>query len=477
MAATLLWLYVMLHAALLLYDFHHPDVWLKADRANERVAQIGEFPQANGLRAQLDYIGHHGAPGDYLIQVALYDLGGFASMLLAQVTLCVLSVVCVYRMARTVLGDGRLPLLVAGVYGLLPQTLIFPHQLSAEAWFVPFVVFGFYWMTRWFATRAPRPALLSGLSWAGATLTRATVLPFALLSALAAPRGKRGSARVSYALALVVPVFAWVAMVHAYTGKWSLGEGTSASVGNNLLLKARFISDNFPPDAKERAQRQTIAPAMDRDGLLSAAEYARFCADYAGPCASQVAQDALNFFLKSGIERLTLDYLGLLPEQERIETQRAHPGSSRGWAQEVRRRGALGATKFYLGKYPQIIATSLLGALAFGIVTLFYVAGAVDALRALLKHGLEERRVVLALLAVFPPYLFAASSVVSSMQSRHRAAAEFAMLIVAGNGLRMGRRWILRDRARGRNPRSDRESDDAQQHREPERGELNQQGG
>ena len=98
-----------------------------------------------------------------------------------------------------------------------------------------------------------------------------------------------------------------------------------------------------------------------------------------------------------------------------------------------------------------IIATSLLGALAFGIVTLFYVAGAVDALRALLKHGLEERRVVLALLAVFPPYLFAASSVVSSMQSRHRAAAEFAMLIVAGNGLRMGRRWILRDRARGRN--------------------------
>ena len=177
MAATLLWLYVMLHAALLLYDFHHPDVWLKADRANERVAQIGEFPQANGLRAQLDYIGHHGAPGDYLIQVALYDLGGFASMLLAQVTLCVLSVVCVYRMARTVLGDGRLPLLVAGVYGLLPQTLIFPHQLSAEAWFVPFVVFGFYWMTRWFATRAPRPALLSGLSWAGATLTRPPFYP------------------------------------------------------------------------------------------------------------------------------------------------------------------------------------------------------------------------------------------------------------------------------------------------------------
>jgi hypothetical protein len=446
MAATLLWLYVVLHAALLVYDFHHPDVWLKADRANERIAQIGEFPQVNGLRAQLDYIGRHGAPGDYLIQVTLYDLGGFASMLLAQVTLCILSVVCVYRMARTALAEGRLPLLVAGLYALLPQTLIFPHQLSAEAWFVPFVIFGFYWMTRWFATRAARPAFLSGLSWAGAALTRPTVLPFALLSALAAPRDKRGSARLPYTLALVVPVLAWVAMVHLYTGKWSLGEGTSASVGNNLMLKARFISDNFPPEAKERAQRQHIAPAMSRDGLMTAAEYARFCADYVGPCTSQVAQDALNFFLKSGIERLTLDYLGLLPEQERIETQRAHPGSSRGWAQEVRRRGALGATELYLAKYPLIVGTSVLAALAFGIVTLLYIAGAVDALIALLKHSLEDRRLVLALLAIFPLYLFAASSVVSSMQSRHRAAAEFAMLIVAANGLRVCRRWITRAR-------------------------------
>lgn len=445
-AATLLLLYVMLHAALLSYDFNHPDVWLKADRANERVAQIGEFPQVNGWRAQLDYVGHHGSPGDYLIQVALYDLGGFASMLLAQVTLCVLSVVCVYRMAGTVLGNGRLPLLITAAYALLPQTLIFPHQLSAEAWFVPLVVFGFYYTTRWFSTRAPRTAFLSGLYWAGATLTRPTVLPFALLSALVLPRGSRGSSRAPYYLALVIPVVAWVITVHAYTGKWSLGEGTSASVGNNLMLKARFISDTFPGEAREKALQRYIEPARNRDGLLSPVEYVRFCADYAGPCASQVVQDALNFFLKSGIERVTLDYLGLLPEQERIETQRAHAGSSRGWAQEVRKRGALAATQFYLAKYPVVVGASLLAALAFGIVTLFYVAGAVDALIGLLKHTVDDRRLILALLAVFPLYLFAASSVVSSMQSRHRAAAEFAMLIVAGNGLRVWKRWGQRYR-------------------------------
>jgi hypothetical protein len=445
-AATLLLLYVMLHAALLAYDFNHPDVWLKADRANERVAQIGEFPQVNGWRAQLDYVGRHGAPGDYLIQVALYDLGGFASMLLAQVALCVLSVVCVYRMARAVLGDGRLPLLVASLYALLPQTLIFPHQLSAEAWFVPLVVFGFYCTTRWFSTRAPRTAFLSGLYWAGATLTRPTVLPFALLSALALPRRSGRNSWAPYYLALVIPVLAWVITVHAYTGKWSLGEGTSASVGNNLMLKAQFISDTFPAEAREKARQRHIEPALNRDGLLRPAEYARFCADYVGPCTSQVLQDALNFFFKSGIERITLDYLGLLPEQERIETQRAHVGSSRGWAQEVRRRGALAATEFYLAKYPVVVGASLLSALAFGIVTLIYAAGALDALVGLIKHTVDDRRLILALLAVFPPYLFAASSVVSSMQSRHRAAAEFAMLIVAGNGLRVWKRWRKRYR-------------------------------
>lgn len=56
-------------------------------------------------------------------------------------------------------------------------------------------------------------------------------------------------------------------------------------------------------------------------------------------------------------------------------------------------------------------------------------------------ESLDQRRLLLALLALFPPYLFVASSVVSSMQSRHRAAAEFAMLFVAGNGLRILRRW------------------------------------
>ena len=475
-AATLLGLYVMLHAAMLIYDFHHPGVWLKADRANERVEQlgevsliadeqvahIGEFPKTGGWRVRLDYIGRHGAPGDYLMQVALYELGGLASMLLAQVTLCVLSVVCVYRMACTVLGQGRLPLLVAGIYALLPQTLIFPHQLSAEAWFVPLVIFGFYNMTRWFTLRAPHAPWLSGLYWAGAILTRPTPLPFALLSALPFRRGSgggnsgsgsgsgnsgsRGSGRTAYYLALVIPVAAWVMMVHAYTGKWSLGEGTSASVGNNLMMRARFIADNFPPAAKEKAQQQYIEPAMNRDGRLTVSEYARFCVDFSGSCTAQAGQDALNFFFKSGVERITLDYLGLLPEKERIETQLAHPGSSRGWAQVVRNRGVLAATEFYLAKYPVIIATSLLAALAFGVVTLLYIAGAADALRGLLnKHAFDDRRLMLALFAIFPLYLFAASSVVSSMQSRHRAAAEFAMLIVAGNGLRVWKRWTTRE--------------------------------
>jgi hypothetical protein len=442
-ANTLLWLYVILHALLIVYDVSQHDLWLRADRANERVAQMADLSRIGDWQMQLAYVGHHYVPGDYLIQSILYNVGGLFLLLLAQVALCVLSVVCVYRMACSLLGKSRLSLLTAGLYALLPQTLIFPHQLSAEAWFVPFVVFSVYYMTRWFSTRATNAAVLSGLYWACATLTRPTVIPFALLSALAFRRGASANSRAAYYLALLIPVVAWVITVHAYTGKLSFGEGTSATTGNNLMLKARFISDPFPPEAKERAQRH-IDPVLDRDRRMTIPEYARFCAEFLGPCAAQVGQDAINFFLKSGIERITLDYLGLIPEDERRETQYARPGSPKGWAQVFRDKGAVGAAKFYLERYPVVVGTSLLATLAFGMLTFAYMVGAIDALISLMKHKSEDGNPMLALLAIFPIYLFAASSVVSSMQSRHRAAAEFAMLIVAGNGWRAWRRWLAR---------------------------------
>jgi hypothetical protein len=440
--AVLLGLYATLHLSMLAYDLTHPDVWLKADRAEERIRLFGQFSDLNGSGAKLAFIGTHGVTGDYLVQKTLYDAGGLASLLIGQVALCLLSVLCVYRLACTFFGEGRLSLIVAAAYALLPQTLIFPHQLSAEAWFVPCVVFGFYFMSRWFVRGAPGCASRSGLFFAFATLTRPTVIPFAALSGLIYRRGSNLMSRGSYYIALLIPIAAWLIMVHAYSGRWTFADKTSASVGNNLLVKALLISDNFPPDANDEAEQRYIDPARARGLLMTVGEYARFCADYPVPCMKQVGQDALNFFLKSGIERVTLDYLGLIPEHERIETQTARRGSPLGWAQVVRRRGVLAAIESYLARYPAVVGISLAAACAFGLLTLFYLAGAVDSVVALMKRRTDDRAVVLALLAVFPPYLFAASSVVSSMQSRHRAAAEFAMLIVAGNGWRVWKRWI-----------------------------------
>ena len=113
-AARLLCLYVILHALMIAYELAHPDIWLITDRANERIEQLDHFPQIAGAAAKLAYIGHHYVPGDYLVQSLLFEIGGRWLLLVVQVILCILSVKCVYRIARMLWGTrvglcSRLP--------------------------------------------------------------------------------------------------------------------------------------------------------------------------------------------------------------------------------------------------------------------------------------------------------------------------------------------------------------------------------
>ena len=330
----------------------------------------------------------------------------------------------------------------ATLYALLPQTLIFPHQLSAEAWFVPFTIFGFYFAARWIIAAAPLAAPMSGLNWAFASLTRPTAFPFGLLAAIAIRPNASRKGVASYYLALLIPVGAWLMTVHAYTGQWSFGVLTSATPGGNLRTRVELIIRTFPPAARDAALQRYIEPAQERDGKLTIAEYSRFCAEFTGPCLAHVERDVFNYLFKSGVERITLDYFELIPEAERRDIQTERPGSGKGWSQMLRTQGALSTFKLYAGKYPFVILVSFVAAIAFGVLTIFFLTGSVEVLVSLVKRAPNSRRLMLALLALFPFCLFAASSVVASMQSRHRAAAEFAMCILAVHGWWAARQFV-----------------------------------
>ncbi len=432
----LLGLYAMLHAGMLAYDLRNPNVWLVADRAGERIRRIAAMASQGSFWSQLSYAGRHNVPGDYIPQAILYALGGRDLLLLVQVALCLLSVVCVYRIAFIVLERANRALVAAGLYALLPQTLVFPHQLSAEAWFVPFTVFGFYFAARWLSLGEPAAALRSGLSWAWASLTRPTPLPFALLTGALFSRRVSRSALASFLLALLVPFGAWVLLVHASTGYWSLEEGTGTTLGRNLLQRMTFITQSLPPAERGEAREQYIEPALrPGDRGVSVAGYLRFCGKYSGPCASHLEHDAFNFFVKSGIEKLTIDYLGLVPAQDRQQIDASTPNALSGWQKQFRDHGLLAALRFYFARYPLVATLSVLGALGFSIVLLLYLAGAVHVLVGCFRRRSTAAEDILSILLVaYPLYLFVASSAAGFMESRYRAGAEFAIAIVAVRG-------------------------------------------
>ncbi|MGH8217362.1 MAG: glycosyltransferase family 39 protein [Steroidobacteraceae bacterium] len=439
-------LYAALHVGLLLYDLLTPDAWMRADRAAERMKHMTELLALPSASSRLAYVFQHNIPGDYAVQALLYGIGGRMLLLSVQVALCVLAVVCVYRIAEKVLDGPRRALLAAGVYALLPQTLVYPHQLSAEAWFSPLIVFAFYYAARWFCADRSTAAPRSGFSWALATLTRPTPLPFALLAPLAIrSRFSRGGA-VAYYAALLAPMVAWLVIVHGYSGTWTFGEGTGPNLGANLADRVNRIIATLPPASRAAARERYLEPASPPASSpagspvwgVTLGEYLRFCGGHAGACIAYSGREAFQFFLKSGIEKITIDYLPLVSAQGR----HAITSAGGGWAQQVGKQGVVRAAREYLASYPLVLSISIAAMLAFTALMAFYVRGLLDAVLAMWRgpgKKAASRTALLALLGIFPLYLFVASSVGGGMESRHRAAAEFAIAIVAVRGWQLWR--------------------------------------
>src|SRR5437868_2424706 len=65
-----------LHAAMFVYDLAHPDRFLNADRAGERIQVVEGFARAVRSGDLLAYLTSHGIVGDWLPQALLYAAGG-----------------------------------------------------------------------------------------------------------------------------------------------------------------------------------------------------------------------------------------------------------------------------------------------------------------------------------------------------------------------------------------------------------------
>lgn len=383
-----------LHALMLLFDFAHPDRFLHADRAGERLGVVQGF--VTQLREGGDwaaFFSSHGIPGDWLPQALLYAAGGQYLVIVAQVALVLASIAWVRALGlRAGLGETGATA-AAALYGLLPHTLVFPHQLAAEAIFVPLVIFAFY--------------AGSGLAWGLAALVRPITMLWPFVQMLFTPGKKR------FLVLALAPLLAWALFILYATGEFGLGR-SSHDLGHNLYQRMHRIATALP-----EAERPARRPAGQTTATLG--EYLGFVAQHPVAAAKHSARDLATMTVKSGVERLVLDYLDLFPA-----SRAAIQDTGEGWRAQVERHGPVAALKALFLKQPGLIAISAFFSLLFVVLLAFSVLGA-TARPLLLPAG-------------FAVYIFLTAQAIDAAQSRHRAPAEFALCLLAVAGWQRLRR-------------------------------------
>jgi hypothetical protein len=395
---------VFLHIAMFAYDIAHPGRFLHVDRWEERLETILGLPAAFADGTLPSYIAAHGIVGDWLPQALIYLLGGQYAVISVQVTLTLLSIGWVRDIAKQAGLPDRQASMTAVLYALLPHTLVLPHQLASEAWFVPLVIYAF---------RAS--GALSGFAIGLATLVRPlTVLwPFVQASVPA----MKPRTRALLLAAAFAPLLAWMGFVYMETGVPSMGP-SSHDLGSNLYLRMSRMA------AASRATETPVEFASS-DSKASIGEYLHFAAAHPALMLEHSARDLFALTVKSGVERLTLDYLDLFPER-----RSALQNASGGWRARVERFGPAQAARQAINEEPLLVATSALGALAF---VLLMSLAAVGARRWIAGRRLatREQNIHRLLIGSFVIYVFFTAQSVDAAQSRHRAPAEFALCVLA----------------------------------------------
>lgn len=405
----LLLVFGAIHAALFAYDLRHPERFLFADRAGERIGVMRAFIDALQGSDLPGFLASHGVPGDWLAHALLYLAGGQFLVIAVQIALALLSISAVVRLGRAARLGERGAIAAAALYGLLPHALVFPHQLAAEAIFVPLVVVGF----------AIPIGAGSGLALGAATLVR----PVTLLWLPLHPFFEKVAARWRglFLLAALGPMLAWIGFIYVASGEISMGR-SSHDLGHNLYMRVHRMAAALPED-----ERPAARPAGQT--TLTVREYLAFVARHPQAALNHGARDVLTLAAKSGIERLVLDYLDLFPE-----ARAALQDTREGWRARLERHGARGALAEIWREQAALVLVSGGAAVLFALFMGLALVGAFSSNRLRL------------MLALFVLYIFFTAQAIDAAQSRHRAPAEFALCLLAVAGFARLRRVLSEKR-------------------------------
>lgn len=426
----LLSFFFILNFGMMVYDFYHPEVFLRADRSLSRLQSMEGFWGALKSGGMTGYLATHGNPGDYVIQSIGYLLVGRMGLILLQVLLTLWAAYALFRVAEMVLQCPHGALVASALYLMLPHTLILCHQLSSEAIHTPLLVISIWLLARQMERGSMVPLVASALTVGVANLIRPVTLLWPLVCSGLMLKRTPGRA-VAFLVVAVFPVLAWFIFILSSTGEFGIGK-SSRDMGHNLYQRVSRISRTLPANRADDVHAAYLRTG--EKGTLSLTEYLRFVADFPGPALKHSARDLIVMTTKSGVERITIDYLKVGD----TELQRGR------WRKILEREGFIATLRFLWKTQGFNLTIGLLGAAGMVILLALACTGAV---RLVLLYPMQDpqQRLVTGVLIALPLYIFIFSQLVNAAQSRHRAPAEAALVVLAVCGYellmkRFGRR-------------------------------------
>jgi hypothetical protein len=418
--------FVAVHVFMGLLDSYRPEVFLRADRAALRLREIHALLAVRSWAEASDYLGTHGVIGDYAAHAVLYAIGGRWGVILCQVLLIFASGLGVVRLARLLGMSPKSQAVSLGLYLVLPHSLVFPHQLSTEALDIPLLVISTWLVCESIRNDTIGPVLISALLLAMATLIRPiTLLWPATVFIIAVLHGRRGFG-ATFLVVAYAPVILWMAFVWQHTGTFGLGE-SNHSLERNLYLRVAAIAATMPQVEADEIDHRYLN--QGDAGRMGAIEYVRAGLDHPVPFLKAAARDTAVFFGKSGIERLTLDYFGSDAQFKALTS------IDSGWHKRLDTTSAMTTLRYVW----RVMGATLLISLAASALLIAMIAlavyGAIALVREIRDPGCATAaRFTAMVLIVLPVYIFVFSLVVIEVQSRQRAPAEFALVILAVYG-------------------------------------------
>jgi 4-amino-4-deoxy-L-arabinose transferase-like glycosyltransferase len=417
------------HLILFLHDIADGTGFFRADRAQQRFHAMRNLLGSSGNPADfLACLVKQGNIGDYGIHAFFYSLGGAPAVIAFQVLLAVAAALCVTYIAWRAFPSKNIAVAAGLLYGFLPQTLAFPHQLLSESISNPCVIFGIAGLLRALQKRDRVTAwCMAGLAMGIGAMVRPALILLPLVTAglwMALDRTRLHRPKAAaFAVSGLAPLMLWSLFMFSQVGKFGPGESN------------QDLGLNFSQSTAKVLLSEGAAPADGRvpewlPKRLTFGEYFHYMRAYPKGFANLYFKNVLVMIADSGIGRLYVDLLGFGAD-ERLRLQ----DPALGWRAQLTNHGPLAMLENGWERAPGTIVAGVLGAIGFALVNIGMVAAYWMLLRrrSFLGGTAEPlmNRWCAAVLLTIPIYVLATSQVVAYAPSRLRSQGEFAVAILA----------------------------------------------